>query len=329
LKGVSTPKYHLGGDFYRDSDGTLAWGAHLYISKLLNNYETMFGSTAKEFATPMIEKDHPEIDTSDLLDAIGIKHYQSSFRALRWLVTPGCFDIHCAPRQGHLDRLKRMYGYLRRNPSGAIRFRVKIPIHEGMATPVQYDWSSSVYGHVTEELPPDQPIPRGKLMRTTTYQDANLYHDLVTGRAMSGIIHFFNQTPIISFCKKQKTVETVTNGSEFMVALQAAQQIIDLRCTLHMMVIPLYGPSWMFVHNASVITSSTIPQSTLNKRHNALSYHCVRECIASKILYLLHCSGKINLTDMLTKPLGWVRFWPLVQPLFFWKLETIQDKPFL
>jgi hypothetical protein len=22
--------------------------------------------------------------------------------------------------------------------------------------------------------------------------------------------------------------------------------------------------------------------------------------------YLLHCSGKLNLTDMLTKPLGWV-----------------------
>jgi len=117
-------------------------------------------------------------------------------------------------------------------------------------------------------------------------------------------------------------------GSEFMVARQAAQQIIDRRYTLHMMGIPLDGPSWMFGDNASVITSSTIPHSTLNKRHNALSYHCVRECIASKILYLLHCSGKLNLTDMLTKPLGWASFWPLVQPLFFWKGETIQDKPF-
>jgi hypothetical protein len=25
LKGVGKPKYHLGGDFYRNSDGTLAW----------------------------------------------------------------------------------------------------------------------------------------------------------------------------------------------------------------------------------------------------------------------------------------------------------------
>jgi hypothetical protein len=62
-----------------------------------------------------------------------------------------------------------------------------------------------------------------------------------------------------------------------MFARQAAQQIIDLRYTLHMMGIPLDGASLMFGDNASVITSSTIPHSTLNKRHNALTYHCVRE----------------------------------------------------
>jgi hypothetical protein len=70
LKGVGTPTYHLGGDFYRDSDGTLAWGALLYVSKMLNKYETMFGCRPKEFATPMIEKDHPEIETSDLMPLV-------------------------------------------------------------------------------------------------------------------------------------------------------------------------------------------------------------------------------------------------------------------
>jgi hypothetical protein len=80
-------------------------------------------------------------------------------------VSLGRFDIHfgvatmasyrCAPRQGHLDRLKRMYGYLRRILSGAIRFRVKIPNPKTLATPVQYDWCSSEYGNVTEALPSD------------------------------------------------------------------------------------------------------------------------------------------------------------------------------
>ena len=65
------------------------------------------------------------------------------------------------------------------------------------------------------------PTPRGKLMHTTTYADANLLHDVLTGRSMSGILHLINQTPIQWFAKKQNTVETETYGSEFMVACQA------------------------------------------------------------------------------------------------------------
>jgi hypothetical protein len=104
-----------------------------------------------------------------------------------------------------------------------------------------------------------------------------------------------------------------------MVAHHAAQQVNDLRYTLRMMGIPLNGPNWMFGDNESVITSSTIPHSTLNKHHNALSYHVVHECIAAKVFCLLQVLGKLNLNDMLTKPLGWVTFWPLLQPLFFLK----------
>jgi hypothetical protein len=123
-------------------------------------------------------------------------------------------SYRCAPPQGCLDWLKRMYGYLRWNPSSGTRFLVNIPIHEALATPAQYGWSSAVYGPITEELPPDQPIPCGKLMRTTPYLDANLYHDIVTGCAMSDVFHFVNQTPISSYCKKQKTDQTATYGSK-------------------------------------------------------------------------------------------------------------------
>jgi hypothetical protein len=164
-------------------------------------------------------------------------------------------------------------------------------------------------------------------MHITTYQDANLYFDMVTGRSMTGIIHLVNQTPVHWFAKKQNTVETATYGSEFMAARQATEQILDLRYTLRMMGIPIDGPAWMFGDNFSVITSSTIPQSTLNKRWNALSYHRVRECIASKIIHFLHIDGRYNPSDILTKYLGWVKFWPLIQPLLFWKGETTLQDP--
>jgi hypothetical protein len=94
-----------------------------------------------------------------------------------------------------------------------------------------------------------------------------------------------------------------------------------------MMGIPIDGPAWAFGDNMSVIISSTIPPSTLNKRHNALSYHRVRECVAAKIIYMLQVEGANNPSNTFTKSLSRVKFWPLVQPLLFWKGETILTKP--
>ena len=44
----------------------------------------------------------------------------------------------------------------------------------------------------------------------------NLYHDLVTGHAMTGILHLVNQTPIEWYCKKQATIATATESSELI-----------------------------------------------------------------------------------------------------------------
>jgi hypothetical protein len=45
-------------------------------------------------------------------------------------------------------------------------------------------------------------------------------------------------------------------------------------------------------------------------------------------MYFIQIEGKFNLCDLFTKILGWAEFWPLIQPLLFWKGETIiPDKP--
>jgi hypothetical protein len=80
----------------------------------------------------------------------------------------------------------------------------------------------------------------------------------------------------------------------------------------------------MFGDNQSVITFSTIPHSSLKKRHNALSYHIVQEATTSKVMYFLYVPGVYNPEDVLTKALRWITFWSLVQPLLFWKGETVK-----
>ena len=98
-----------------------------------------------------------------------------------------------------------------------------------------------------------------------------------------------------------------------------------MQLTLHYMGVPLDGPAWLFGDNESVVKSSSIPASTLNKRHNALSYHTMRFAISANIIKFCHIPGDVNISDMLTKHLEPCVLEPLVKPWLMWKgSETIE-----
>jgi hypothetical protein len=309
-----------------------------YIDRILLNYEKIFGKAPKSlYTSPILKGDHPEIDTSELLDQDGIKDYQSLIGALQWLVSIGRFDIHtavmtlsafrCAPRKGHMERVKRVFGYLAKMRHGIIRIRTQEPDYSDLPD-LDFDWARSVYGEPKEIIPNDAPEPLGNYVTTTHYVDANLMHDLVTGRSVTGILHLLNKTPIDWFSKKQATVETATYGSEFVAARTCVEQIIDLRNTLRYLGVPIRERSYMFGDNQSVVNSSTQVHAKLHKRHNMLSFHRVREAIASKMVGYHFVPGNINPADILSKHWGYDQVWSLLQPLLFWKGDTadIQGK---
>ena len=92
----------------------------------------------------------------------------------------------------------------------------------------------SIYGDTREELPHDDPIALGNPVIMTHYVDANFYHDILTGRSVTGVLHFLDKTPIDWFSKKQATSETATYGSKFVVARTCVEKNIDLRSTLRL-----------------------------------------------------------------------------------------------
>jgi hypothetical protein len=139
----------------------------------------------------------------------------------------------------------------------------------------EYDWSLSVYGDVKEIIPMDIPEPKGKYITLSHYFDANLYHDMVTRRSITAILHFLNQTPMDLYSKKQATVETATFGSEFITVRTTIDQIVDLRMTLCYLGIPIQEKSYVFGDNKTIINTSSTPHAKLHKRHNALSFHHV------------------------------------------------------
>ena len=237
--------------------------------------------------------------------------YLTMVGQLQWLVTLGKFHIHAqvatmskrlraAPRQGHMDRLKRIYSYAIRTKDYAIRFRTAQPDYS-FVPDQDFDWTYSVYGDVHKTFSDDMQDPLGEQVTTTTTMDANLNHCLATGKSLTGCLHFVNKTPVDWYSKKQATVETATYDSEFVAAKTATEQIMDIRQTLRYLGAPITTKSFLFGDNRSVDTSANLPHSTLTKRHNILAFHRVREAIAAKLLAFYWIQSAYNLSEMLSK----------------------------
>ena len=141
---------------------------------------------------------------------------------------------------------------------------------------------------------------------------------------MAACLHFFNATPGEWYSKKMATVETATYGAEFVAARTCVEQIIDLQNTFRYLGVPVMETSYMFGDNESVVKSSTHLHAKLHKRHNILSFHRVREAIASKFVSFQFINGKDNPADILSKHWSHGTIYNLLKPVLFWKGDTLQ-----
>ena len=240
--------------------------------------------------TPLDENDHPELDDTQLLTEKSIQHYFTMIGYLQWLVTLGRFDIYAqvttrsrfrsAPRKRHLERLQMMYGYVLKTKHYSTRYRIEEPDYSYLPN-MKHDWPYTAYGNVLEIILNNCSKPLDKSVTTITTLDANLLHCLATGASLTACLHFSNQTPTDWYCKKQATAEKATYGSEFVATKTATEQITELRYSLRYLGVPIKSKSYILGDNRSVVTSDTLPHSTLSKRHNILAFHRVREAIAT------------------------------------------------
>ena len=102
-----------------------------------------------------------------------------------------CQGFRLAPKIGHLERMKRLYGYLAKTKHFAIRYSTKEPDYSHLPKQ-EYEWSRTVYGNVKEEIPKDIPKPLGKRVITYTFLDVNLLHDNITGKSVTAVLLFVN-----------------------------------------------------------------------------------------------------------------------------------------
>ena len=327
LKGSGYLDYHLGSTFTRDENGVLCMDPSKFIDKLKAAFKRHFGhDPSKRVSSPLEAGDHPELDVSEFLNDEMTRVYQSLIGSLQWATTIGRYDIcsavmsmskfRCMPREGHLERVKRIIGYLCKFYHFKLRFRTDEPDLSNV--PVnKFDWAKTVYGQTSEEIPKDAPTPRGKRVTTVSYFDASLMHDVLSGKAVTGVLHFLNRTPFDWFCKTQATTETSTFGAEYVAGRKCIEQVIAIRQDLRYLGIPINEISYVFGDNESMIKNSTVPHSKLHKRHHILSYHFVRSMIAAGFINMNHIPSGANCSDILTKHWSYQSSYELLIKPFF------------
>ena len=129
VKRDGSLNHHFGADYSRDKDKTLVCQPKMYIDRLLESYQSMFKQDPPQNMRTLMDKnDRPELDDTELLTGKSIQHLIGQ---LQWLVTLGRFDIHTqvttlsrlrsAPRKGHLERLQRICGYVKKTKHYSVR----------------------------------------------------------------------------------------------------------------------------------------------------------------------------------------------------------------
>ena len=242
LKGSGPLKFHLGCGFGRDNDGTLHLNPERCVEKTLETFKVTFGESPRKQKSPLPPNDHPEMDVSELLEDDDVEKCLSLIGQLQWAVSLGRWDIQTAvmtmssfrvaPRSGHLGKLKHICGHLRQFPHQKIRFRTNPPDMTAFNDSKDHSWAMTACSEGPEDTPSDAPEQSGEELVLTHHFDANLMHDVVTGKTVAGYLHLLNKTPIHSHSKKQGSVETATFGAEFSAARTCMEQVVDLRCTL-------------------------------------------------------------------------------------------------
>ena len=79
------------------------------------------------------------------------------------------------------------------------------------------------------------------------------------------------------------------------------EQIIALRYKLRMFGVEIDGPANVLNDNNAVVNNSSKLESTLNKKHNSVTYHLVRSSVAAGIIRVGWVESDNNLADAFTK----------------------------
>ncbi|KAL7464695.1 hypothetical protein ACHAXS_005035, partial [Conticribra weissflogii] len=102
--------------------------------------------------------------------------------------------------------------------------------------------------------------------------DSNHAGDKQTRRSCSSFLIYVNTALVDWHLKQQAKIETGVFGAEFVAMKTGVDMLRGLRYKLRMMGVAIDIATHIYGDNMSVIENTSKPESTLNKKSNAVCY---------------------------------------------------------
>lgn len=136
------------------------------------------------------------------------------------------------------------------------------------------------------------------------YSDADHAGDLQTRRSTTGVIAYFNHSPITWSSRRQATVSQSSAEAEFIAASEGGREAIWLRRVLNFLGFPQGSPTNLYVDNEAAIKLGDRPTTFPLNKHIDIRRHMLRDYVADRTLKLRPVKSAKQRADILTKPLA-------------------------
>lgn len=140
------------------------------------------------------------------------------------------------------------------------------------------------------------------------YTDADYGQDIDDRISVGAFIFFLGNTPISWNSKKQSSTSRSSCESEYRALAQCSCEAIWIRRLLQELKILDTKPTTLYCDNQSTIKLSYNPVFHEKSKHFEIDYHFTRQKVESNIIRVEYISSQEQPADLLTKPLGRIKF---------------------
>ena len=270
FKNEGELKWALGMEVGRTSRGCYWVGQQRYISKLLQLFEPM----STKVSTPLTNslkldfvENSPEVDPTAYKRLLGSLLYVAV--ATRPDIAFPCSRLaqfSTKPRKVHYDQLLRILQFLV-NTADLV---------------ICYDQDQGFVG----------------------FADASYETCKKSGKSFTGYVLLYAGAPVLWRSFLQTVVATSTGEAEYMALSPLCKEVIFATQLCTEVGFDTDMPVLTFDDSEPAIAIAMGTGLTKRSRSIRLSFHNVRDCVATGVIKLLKKSGKTNPADILTKGLG-------------------------